>query len=140
MFLLGGDPRASTLVTTAAAEVLRLPRARLVELLAGDVFGAKFWKYLACVTSSRLNATQARLGGSPPVPEAVAFVVPPEQLVRAQSLHSAPSLPALPAPELDPKDALIAKIKARGAFFLGVDVPANVAAPRPAAAAAPAAK
>ena len=90
--------------------------------------------------SSRLNATQARLGGAPPVPEAIPFVVPPEQLVRAQSMHSAPSLPELPPPELDPKDALIRKIKARGAFFLGVDVPTNVAKTAAPAAAAPPAK
>jgi hypothetical protein len=135
MFLLGGDPRASIVVTTDTAEVLRLPRARLVELLAGDVFGAKFWKYLACVTSSRLNATQARLSGPPSIPDAIAFVVTPEQLVRAQSLQSVPSLPALPPPAADPKDELIARIKGRGAFFLGVDVPANVGAPAPAAAA-----
>ncbi len=77
---------------------------------------------------------------TPPIPEAIAFVVAPEQLVRAQSLQSVPSLPALPPPELDPKDELIRKIKARGAFFLGVDVPANVAAPAPGPAAAPAAK
>jgi CRP-like cAMP-binding protein len=136
--LLGGDPRASIVVTTETAEILRLPRSRLVELLAGDVFGAKFWKYLACVTSSRLNATQASLSGPPPVPEAISFVVAPEQLARAQSLQSVPSLPALPSPESDPKDELIRKIKARGAFFLGVDVPTNVATPT-AAAAAPAA-
>ncbi len=49
MFLLGGDPRASILVTSETAEILRLPRARLVELLAGDVFGAKFWRYAVAV-------------------------------------------------------------------------------------------
>ncbi len=101
-----------------------------MELLQGDAFGAKFWKYLACVTSSRLNATQARISAPPPIPAVISFVVPPEQLAKAESLGSLPSLPPLPplAPaELDPKDALLAKIKARGAFMLGVDVPTDVA-------------
>ena len=45
---------------------------------------------------------------------------------KAMSMGSLPSMPELPPPPpLDPKDELVAKIKARGAFFLGVDVPVN---------------
>ena len=125
MFLLGGDPRASIVVTSETAEVLQLPRDRLRELLNNQAFAAKFWKYLCSVTSSRMNATQARFNTPPTVPMPCKFVVPPEEEVKAKSMGSIPALPELPPPAVDPKDELIMRIKQRGGFFLGVDVPSS---------------
>jgi CRP-like cAMP-binding protein len=116
MFLLGGDPRASVIVKSETAEVLQLPRDRLRELLNNQVvavpvfakavglknekiqvFAAKFWKYLCAVTSSRMNATQARFDSPPHVPAPCNFKVPTEEEVKAKSMGSIPALPELPS-------------------------------------------
>jgi hypothetical protein len=126
-FLLGGVPRGSVVVATEKAEVLELPRTKLLQLIGEDVLAAKFWKYLCCVLASRLFAVQARLNSTIPIPDPVAFELPKEEEAKAVELGSMPKLPELPpAPAVDPKDELIMKIKQRGAFFLGVDMPSEV--------------
>ena len=127
MFLLGGVPRATVTVSSDTAQVVTLPRSTLTqELLVDALFAAKFWKYLCCVLASRLMAVQARLAAPLSLPEPISFSVPEAEKIKAASLGSVPSMPELPPVAADPRDELIMRIKQRGAFFLGVDVPSKV--------------
>lgn len=135
IFLLGGRPRLSVVVTSERAVLHHLPKERLNKLLEDAKFASPFWKYMCCILSSRLGNLQLRLAtSSPPVPVKVPFVVLEDQQAAAAALGSPPSLPELPpppaavlpaVPDISPEDELKARIAKQG-FFLGVDSPSDV--------------